>query len=164
MNFTYFTIGLFTIGLFSGIIIGIIIMSLCFISKATNKKKTSIGLSYIVGPPILKRKEVIAVELNITNEQKVKVTVNPVTLAGNPATLDGPIKVDVQSGDGTVEMIDDKSFYLISGNAPGDTAYTVSGDADIGVGVENVADVIVLHVAGARAAHLGMIADVPELK
>jgi len=106
----------------------------------------------------------MALELNCTNEEKIKVTVNPVTLAGTPVALDGPVVAVVQSGDGTVEMVDDKSFFLVSGANPGDTAYLVSGDADLGSGVQNISDTIVLKVAGALAANLGLVAEAPILK
>lgn len=99
-----------------------------------------------------------------TNEEKIKVTVNPVTPGGSPVALDGPIGVSVQSGEGTVQLVDDNSFYVISGNNPGDTAFLVSGDADLGTGVETVSDIVLLHVAGAKAASLGMTAGTPELK
>ncbi len=104
-------------------------------------------------------------DLTITNEQKVKVTVNPVTEAGTPVTLDGPIEVAVSSGDGTFDIQPDGvSVYFISGDLPGDTVFTISGDADLGAGVVNVSDVVNLHVEGAMAAALGLVADVPELK
>jgi len=104
-------------------------------------------------------------EITITNEQKVKVTVNPVTEAGVAVPLDGPIVVTPTSGDGTAMVEPDGvSAYLISGDQPGDTVYTVSGDADLGAGVENISDVVTLHVEGAKAAALGLVAGEPELK
>jgi len=106
----------------------------------------------------------VMVEIGVTNEEKVLVTVSPTTHAGKPAVLDGPVTVAVQSGDGTATQVDDKSFYLNSGENPGDTVFVVSADADIGAGVELISEVIVLHVAGAKAANLGITFGVPELK
>ena len=103
-------------------------------------------------------------ELTITNEQKVKVRCVPVTATGNPAALDGPVNFTVESGTGTVEPVDDTSAYLVSGDGPGDTIYMVTADADLGSGVENIADTITLHVEGARAANLGLVADAAEAK
>lgn len=121
--------------------------------------------NYAIGRPILKEGERTMLDLTITNEQKVKVTVNPVTEAGTPVTLDGPIEVAVSSGDGTFDIQPDGvSVYFISGDLPGDTVFTISGDADLGAGVVNVSDVVNLHVEGAMAAALGLVADVPELK
>lgn len=111
-----------------------------------------------------KRKEVVIVEKECTNEQKVKFIINPITNAGNPAPLDGAISISQQSGDASYEMIDDRSFWLISGINPGDSAFLVSGDADLGAGVENISEVIILKVAGAKAANLGIVAEDPVLK
>lgn len=104
-------------------------------------------------------------ELSCTNEEKILVTVNPITGAGKPAPLDGPVKVTKQAGDGDVIIQPDgNSFYVISGDNPGDTAYLVEGDADVGAGVETIADNIILHVAGAKAKSFGMTAGTPEPK
>ena len=103
-------------------------------------------------------------EITCTNEEKVKVTVNPVTSTGKPVELDGPIVVEVQSGDGVMAFVDDTSFYVISGDNPGDTAYLVSGDADLGEGVVTVSDIVMLHVEGAMAKSLGLVAGAPEPK
>ena len=117
-----------------------------------------------IGPPQLKERSQIMLELSCTNEQKIKVTVNPVPQAGLPVPLDGPIQVSVQSGDGTVNPIDDTNFEVISGSNPGDTSYLVSGDADLGAGIETISDIILLHVAGAKASSLGLTAGTPEIK
>lgn len=104
-------------------------------------------------------------EINCTNEEKILVKVNPTTTTLKPAPLDGSIAVEVQAGDGTFEVQGDgKSFFAVSGDNPGDTTYLVSGDADIGSGVETISDLVILHVAGARAANLGITADAPVPK
>lgn len=106
----------------------------------------------------------IMLDVYVTNEEKILVSVSPKTHAGQAALLDGPVTVSAQSGDGTVTMVDDNSFYLNSGALPGDTAFLVSGDADLGAGVENISEVIILHVSGAKAANLGIAVGPPELK
>lgn len=103
-------------------------------------------------------------DLNCTNEEKIHVMVSPKTSAGNPASLDGPVTVTVQAGTGAVQMVNDREFFVVSGTDPGDTSYLVEGDADLGAGVQSIQDVIVLHVAGALAANLGMTADPPVPK
>ena len=104
-------------------------------------------------------------ELNCTNEEKILVTVVPVTAAGHPVSLDGPIQVSMQTGDGTVEVqADGLSFFVISGANPGDTVYLVTADADIGAGVETISDIVTLHVAGAKAQSLGLVPATPVLK
>lgn len=104
-------------------------------------------------------------ELNCTNEEQVKVTVRPVTTGGHTIALDGTIMVDVQAGEGTVTVDPDGvSFWCVSGDDPGDTTYLVTGDADLGAGIETISDIVILHVAGAKAAALGLTADAPVLK
>lgn len=125
-----------------------------------SRKRHKGHFSYKIGMPI--RKEVM-LELVCTNEQKIKVTVTPVTAAGSFAPLDGPISVSVQSGSGTFEMVDEKSFWIISGD-PGDTPFLVSGDADVGEGIETISDIVMLHVEGAKASSLGITAEAPVIK
>jgi len=103
-------------------------------------------------------------ELTCTNEQKILVTVIPVTAAGIPAPLDGPVVVTVEAGDGTVVSVTDTSFYVVSGDVPGMITYLVSADANLGEGVETISDFISLTVEGAKAINLGLVAGVPELK
>lgn len=105
-------------------------------------------------------------ELTITNEQKVLVHVAPRTAAGSPALLDGPVRVEVQAGASTVELVegDLSSFWLTSSDAPGDTTFVVSGDADLGEGITLIQDIVLLHVAGALAESLGLTAEAPVPK
>jgi len=119
-------------------------------------------LAYNVAAPT--PKETRMLDLNCTNEEKILVTVTPKTTTGKVAELDGPIVVSVVTGNGSVEMVDDRSFFVVSGDDPGDTSYLVDGDADLGSGVVDVQDTIVLHVAGALAANLGMTAAAPVAK
>lgn len=103
-------------------------------------------------------------EVSCSDVQKVLVTLNPITQSGKPAKIDGAVAVEVQSGDATFEVqADGLSFFVISAN-PGDTSYLVSADADLGAGVENISDVVLLHVAGEKAVNLGLSAGAPEAK
>ena len=104
------------------------------------------------------------IEVTLDNEQKVLVTANPTTKSGNPATLDGPVVVEVSSGDCTVEMVSDTSFFVVSGSQVGDSVVQVSADADLGAGVVTVSDAVVAHVAGALATNFGLSAGTPEPK
>lgn len=104
-------------------------------------------------------------EISITNEQKVTVTLSPVTESGRPAKVDGAPSWRVTSGEGQVIPSEDGiSAVLVSSDNPGDTEIMVEADADLGAGVETISDVIRLHVEGARAAHLGLVAGNPEPK
>lgn len=106
------------------------------------------------------------VEVTITNEQKIKATLNPKTATGRPAQLEaGKTEWSVVSGDSTVSpSADGLSADLISSDTPGDTVYLVTADADLGEGVENISDTITLHVAGAKAQNLGLTLGSPEAK
>jgi hypothetical protein len=127
--------------------------------KRKKKKKKSVIFAWNVGMAVKKGGDKnMPLDVSSTNEQKIPIGVNPVTMTGNPASLDGPISVSIVSGEGTVEMIDDRNFFVVSGSNPGDTAYLVEGDADLGAGVETIQDMIVYHVEGAKATNLGMSA------
>lgn len=104
-------------------------------------------------------------ELTITNEEKIQITIRPVTNQGSPALLDGPPSWVVLSGESTVEPAPDGlSAYLISGDNLGDTLVQVEADADLGAGVVTIMDTVLLHVAGALAVNLGLTAGTPEPK
>jgi hypothetical protein len=104
--------------------------------------------------------------LTITNEQKIKITVNPTTQSGKVATLDGPIRVTVVSGDSTSVAVDGEanSAFLVSSDTPGDTTFLVEGDADLGEGVTLIQDTAALTVQGALASNLGLVAGTAEPK
>jgi hypothetical protein len=132
--------------------------------KHPKKKNDNPGFGWSVGRPQPKGEPML--EVTCTNEEKILVTINPQKSATKkPAKLDGPIVVEVQSGTGTFELQPDGvSFFAISGDDPGDTAYLVSGDADLGQGVVPISDVVTLHVEGARADSLGLAAAPPVPK
>ncbi len=104
-------------------------------------------------------------DLTITNEQKVQVTLNPVTDTGKPAKLDGAPTWSVINGTSTLDIAaDGLSAFLVSGDDPGDSDFLVSADADLGSGVTEISDTIRLHVAGAQAKNLGLVAGTPVAK
>ncbi len=104
-------------------------------------------------------------EISITNEQKISVTLAPVTGAGKAAPLDGKPVWSVISGDSTLEVSEDGlTATLISSDIPGTTQYLVSADADVGEGVETISDTIALVVAGAKAQSLGLVVGTPVNK
>lgn len=114
---------------------------------------------YKVGLCKQKERKTGMLELSITNEQKIPVTLAPKTATGKPASVDGPPSWSVISGSSTVvPAADGLSAELISSDDPGDTEILVKADADLGSGVEEVSDIIRLTVVGARAANLGLVA------
>lgn len=133
---------------------------LCFLERFKKRKRFRITCDVPQS-----KKETHMLELTITNEQKVKVTITPVTATGKPAALDGAPSWSVSSGDSTISVAENGlSADLISSDAPGETMYVVSADADLGAGVENVTDSIKLVVEGAKAVNLGLVAGAPEAK
>jgi hypothetical protein len=121
---------------------------------------------WTVGHPVLKAGVVhermhMPLDVTMTTEEKVQVTVSPVTATGQPATLDGPVSFTVIVGDCTIEPIDALSAYIVSGSALADSLVQVSADADLGSGVQTVEDAVTVHVHGAMATSLGMSAGTP---
>ena len=99
-----------------------------------------------------------------TTEEKVPVTASPKTASGRPATLDGPIRVTVTSGDGTAVVTGDTTFDAVSGDVPGETDFLVEGDADLGAGQVLIQEVVRLTVGGAQAAAFGLTGGTPVPK
>lgn len=103
--------------------------------------------------------------ITITNEQKVEVTLDPRTAAGNPATLDGTPTWTVTAGDATLEVATDGlSAFLVSGAADVNSVIEVSADADLGEGVQTIVDTVDLAVVAASASALGLVVGTPTLK
>ncbi len=103
--------------------------------------------------------------IKLTNEQKVTVTLTPVTDSKKPAKLDGIPSWAVVSGNSTVTpAADGMSAVIVSSDDPGDTAILVKADADLGEGVEEISDTIDVTVAGASAKNLGLSVGTPEPK
>lgn len=100
-------------------------------------------------------------EITITTEQKIPVSLNPVTLSGKPAKLDGTPTWTGTSGLGTVvPSADGLSCDLVSSDSAGDTVILVEADADLGPGVQTISDTITLHCVSPQAANLGLTVGV----
>lgn len=105
-------------------------------------------------------------ELAITTEQKIPVTLAPVTANGGAASVDGAPVFEVVSGSGTIGEIseDGLTAYIVSGDSPDTTVVRVSADADLGEGVTTIEDLITVTVTNAQAAALGLTAGAAEPK
>jgi hypothetical protein len=127
--------------------------------------KKKLDVHYKVARPENKEKEDKMFECTCTNEEKVKITVAATTGGGKSVTPVN-LKVDVVSGDGTAEVVDASSFYLISGNAIDVTNYAVSADFDpAGSGkLTSFTDTIALDVTEPVVKSMGFVAGAPELK
>jgi hypothetical protein len=113
--------------------------------------------------PVVEKGHNMPLEVSLTTEQKVRLSVTPMTPGGQPATLDGPVQWSVE-GACTLEAIDATSTWVLSGSTIGDSIVTVAADADLGQGVVPIGDSATLHVSDPMAASLGMAADEPVLK
>lgn len=111
--------------------------------------------------------------VSCNNLEKITVISNPRTDPspgfpnGQPAPLDGPLKITVVEGDGSFEPPDPLTplqFKAVSGSALANTVYSVKGDADMGTSVETIEDIVTLVVVGARARNFGLAAGPVELK
>lgn len=133
-----------------------------------HRPKKRVRFGFKIGAAQPKNKESHMVEVDITNEQKIKFTLNPVTETGKPAQLEaGSVKWEVISGGDATNLAvaeDGMSAYVISGDNPGDIDVQISADADLDEGVETISDLIRVHVLGARAKNLGLVKGEPEPK
>jgi len=103
--------------------------------------------------------------VNLTTEQKVKVTLAPVTSTGGPATLDGEPKWTVESGDCSVVPEEGGlSAYILSGDEIGESIVKVVADADLGEGERHIEDLVTVNVTNAEAAALGLTVGAVEQK
>jgi hypothetical protein len=128
-------------------------------------KPKFVALAFAFGLPTPKPKPHMPVQISLTNEQKVTVTLTPVTDTGKPATLDGVPTWEVITGTSTVVAASDGlSAEIISADDPGDTQYLVKADADLGEGVVEISDTIGLTVIGSMATNLGMTVGTPVPK
>lgn len=120
------------------------------------------ALQWHVGP-IAQKGGRMPIEVTMTNEEKVRLQITPMTPGGQPAPVDGPALWTVE-GTCTVEPVDDTSAWILSGSAIGDSTITVACDADLGEGTMPLGDVCLVHVNNPMAAQLGLAADAPVLK
>lgn len=102
-------------------------------------------------------------------EQKIPVTVEPMTENDNPAPIDGALTIEVLSGDGTFEQDPamPNMFYAVSGAGVGVTVYRVSADANMSPGddqVTEIQDTYELTVTDVMAARFGMRSGTPVPK
>lgn len=105
------------------------------------------------------------IEISITNEEQITVTLSPVTPTGKPAQLDGVPVWAVLSGESTViPAANGLSAVIRSSDSVGDSSISVTADADLGSGVVEIADTITVHVVSANASSLGLTIGTPVPK
>jgi hypothetical protein len=101
-------------------------------------------------------------QITSTNEEKVPVSIAPLTAAGNPAAVEN-VNWVVTEGDATVVVVDANNVEFVSGTG-GLTKVTVTADADLGEGVVTLTDEVEYFVVAAQATTFGFTAGAPVLK
>jgi hypothetical protein len=120
------------------------------------------SLRWHVGPIVPQRRAAMPLEVSLSTEEQVRLSITPMTPAGAPAQVDGQAQWTVE-GTCTVAPIDATSAWVLAG-AIGDSVVTVACDADLGAGVVPLGDTCLVHVANPMAASLGLSAEAPILK
>jgi len=96
-----------------------------------------------------------------TSEEKVLITLNPSTSAGNPAVVDSAPAWNLLEGDCTlVPAQDGMSCELISGASGVINQIEVTADGDMTEGVRSISEIIVYTVTAPEAANLGISSTV----
>lgn len=103
-------------------------------------------------------------EITIGVDEKVTVTLSPKDHAGNPTKVDGKPDWTIVSGGATFGAIseDGLTAEIVSQDtlnddpSLNDSQILVRADADLGAGVKQLSDSILLHVQAAQAENLGL--------
>lgn len=104
--------------------------------------------------------------LTLTDEQKVTLTIQPLTAAGNPARVDGTPAWDVSDQAIVFLAVDPDGLSAVATTSGplGTCQVSVSADADLGSGVRSLTGILDITVVAAEAASIGILAGTPELK
>jgi len=103
----------------------------------------------------------MSLHVQLTTEQQYRVVASPTTASGNPASLDGPLRAIVTSGEGDVLPGNtDLEVILRTSDNPGPATFLIEADADLGEGVVLIQDTVTFDVQGAMASNLGLSGSV----
>ena len=103
----------------------------------------------------------------ITNEQEIDGLCNPLTAAGHPAPIDGPVRWEVVDGNSTLGVSTDpdkKVQPLRSEDGVGTSHFKATVDADLGPGIQELSEIYELIVIAPNAATVGGTFGEPRLK
>ena len=104
--------------------------------------------------------------LILNDEQRVSLSISPLTAAGNAAKLDG-IPVWSASDSNVISLVvsaDGLSAVASAAGALGTSQVSVTADADLGAGVRQLTALLDVQVIAAEAFTLSINAGAPELK
>ena len=106
----------------------------------------------------------MAIAVVIGDDQQVRLSINPLDRAGNPARVDGAPSW-VSSNESIVSIQPEANGLValaVAVNQIGVAQITVTADADLGSGVLNLSETATISVVGGQAVSLGMSAGAPE--
>ncbi len=127
------------------------------------------SLRVVIGPVALKGSGRM-VQKQITNEQKVLLSIAPTTAAGKPANIDGDPIWQRDSGDDSIGVLgpvlaDGRSVEFISGEGTGVATITVTADVDLDLDeIRNISETFEISVVSPEAERLNATVGEPELK
>jgi hypothetical protein len=105
--------------------------------------------------------------LILTDEQKVALSIEPRTAAGNPARVDGVPVWSVSNAEVlSLQVSEDGLSAVVTTAGPlGDSQVVVTADADMDEGeVREITGILDVTVVAAEAASLAVNAGTPEVK
>lgn len=104
--------------------------------------------------------------ITINDSQKVLLTAEALSAAGNPAQVDGPIVWAVTTGAEFVQLVavDGKSVYAVAIGPFGIATVQATADADLTSGTSYIVGSIDVEVVGGPAVTLNVIPGTPEVK
>jgi hypothetical protein len=132
-------------------------------------RRRSARLRWFIGPilPVFQpqRDEIV---LQLTDMQKVKIGIQPVDGAGNPAPIDrlptwaiGGANPEVLTAEVSADGL---SCQVVTVGPLGSAQVQVSADADLGEGIVPIAGTLDIDVVASQAVTLAVTAGVPEPK
>lgn len=101
------------------------------------------------------------IKVRITDEQKVRLSINPTSAKGKPVKVEKPAWTVVDGGAGLSVADDGLSAEVTSPDSPGVTNIQIQADADLGDGVDTITELVEVTVIDPEASSLGVQADTP---
>ncbi len=110
----------------------------------------------------------MALEVSITNKQKIHIKLNPKNDEGGPATIDGPATFAIGVGDLTLQPdADGLGCTIVSGTAVGDFTVLVEGDVDLSPAIKFLKEAVLVKVTASvpgETVDFGITADAAQPK
>jgi hypothetical protein len=102
-------------------------------------------------------------KMDLRDDQKVSLTIQPVDKKGKPAPVDGvPEWASSDETVVTLEVAADGLSAVASAVAPGSCRVVVTADADLGSGVTSITGSIDFNITGGQATAVTVVAGTPE--